>query len=259
MKPRVVAASVAFLASVPSARAGDYLLGPGDTVRLAVFGEPTLSRNLQIPATCQIDVELIGPVKACGRSPEAVAADISTRLADGYLVSPSVIVEIAEYGSQRVEVRGAAVTPGMRTLKGPTPLTEVIALAGGPAQPSVVQVEHVPAGGKATVYQLSQLYAVHDTVLVNGGDTVYLMPGRQVYLDGEVATEGPIAFREGMTVTQAVTLAGGPSEYASRRRVIVLRASGERVAVDLAAIRRGRIPDPALQPDDRITLPRAWF
>jgi polysaccharide export outer membrane protein len=256
---RVFAAIAALFVGPAVASAQDYLLGPGDTIRVAVFGEPTLSRTLQISQACQVDIELIGAVPVCGATPDAVASVITAKLADGYLVSPSVIVEIAEYGSQRVEVRGAAATPGMITLKGPTPLTEVISMAGGPAQPSVVDVEHAPAGGQATAYPLSQLYVTRDPVLVKGGDTVYLRPGRNVYVDGEVATEGPIAYREGMTVTQAITLAGGPSAYASRRRVIVLRGSGERVAVDLAAVRRGRLVDPVLQPDDRITLPRSWF
>ncbi len=239
--------------------AEEYRVGAGDTVSVQVFDEPRLSRVSLVPAHCRIDLELIGSVEMCGRTTVDLAADIQRRLAAGYLVDPHVIVEIANYGSQKIEVRGAVTTPGIQVLTGPTLLSQAITAAGGPQGENVVEVEVISAAGTAVTYSLSKLNTAATPVLVAGGDTVILRQGRHVYVDGEVKTEGQVAYHEGLTVSQAVSLAGGPGTYASQRRVFVLTESGQRIVVNLIRVRNGLDADVLLNPDDRVTLPRSFF
>ena len=86
-----------------------------------------------------------------------------------------------------------------------------------------------------------------------------LRQGRHVYVGGEVKTEGQVPYQEGLTVSQAISLAGGPGEYAAIRRVFVLTKSGERTVVNLVRVREGRAEDPVLHPDDRVTIRRSYF
>lgn len=236
-----------------------YVVGAGDTLKVSVYGEQALSGELVVPSACTVEVALIGPVRACERTPASLEEEVRTRLGERYLIDPRVIVEVSTYGSQKVNVGGAVKTPGIQILRGETPLAEVIAAAGGPDDDSVIDVEVIRAGGEKLATTMADLRAAHEPMLVARGDTVVLRHGRQVYLDGEVKSEGPVPYRVGLTLTQAVTLAGGPSPFASRRRAVVLTASGERVVVNLNAVRQGSVPDRVLAPDDRVTLPRSWF
>ncbi len=256
-----VLAAVAMWAGAPRAMASDtqYVVGSGDVLRVSVYGEQALSGDLMVPTACKIDVALIGAVEACERTPASIEEEVRTRLGERYLIDPRVIVEVSTYGSQKVDVGGAVKTPGIQILRGPTPLTEVVAAAGGPEDASVMDVELIRAGGERSTHALADLHAAKETLLVHRGDTVTLRHGRHVYLDGEVKSEGPVPYRTGLTLTQAITLAGGPSQFASRRKAIVLTAKGERVVVNLNAVRKGSQPDRVLEPDDRITLPRSWF
>lgn len=250
---RVIVAMAAIAVSTPSL-AQDYVLGAGDVVNIQVFDEPQLSGETLVPSACRVEVELIGSVSICGRTTREIAADVQKRLAEGYLVAPHVIVEVTTYGSQKIEIRGAIKTPGIQILTGPTSLSQVITTAGGPQGDNVVEVDLLKADGSTHTYALSKLNTADQPVFVDGGDVVNLRQGRHVYVDGEVKTEGPVPFHEGLTVSQAVSLAGGPGEYASNRRVYILKESGERIPVNLRRVRDGRDADVLLEPDDRITV-----
>ncbi|MFK7931469.1 MAG: polysaccharide biosynthesis/export family protein, partial [Myxococcota bacterium] len=67
------------IAADPAA-ASSYQVGPGDTLRLEVYGEDELSRDLVINAGCRIDVPLIGGQEVCGLTTEQIASQLQTEL-----------------------------------------------------------------------------------------------------------------------------------------------------------------------------------
>ncbi len=60
-------------------------------------------------------------------------------------------------------------------------------------------------------------------ITLRAGDTVYFPRAAQVYVMGSVARPGPYRYQEGMTVLQALTLAGGATERGSAGRAKVVR------------------------------------
>jgi polysaccharide export outer membrane protein len=80
---------------------------------------------------------------------------------------------------------------------------------------------------------------------------------RSVTVDGAVKSSGSFPVNGPLTLMQAVALAGGTSEEANSRRVAVVRQiSGKRqaAAFDLASIRKGESPDPAIYPGDIVVI-----
>ena len=258
---RTILASL-LLASSPAlaAEAADnYQLGAGDTLKIEVYGEDGLSREAKITSSCKVEVQLIGAVDVCGRTRAEVATEIQTRLADGYLQQPTVFVDVSEYGSQRIEIKGAVKTPGVRVLEGPTSLSEAITLAGGPDSPNVMRVQLVTDQG-AIEYDIESLSNSRDPVWVQPGNTVILLPPVTVQVFGEVKTSGPVAYQAGMTVTEALGLAGGTTELAGLNRAYVLRADGKtQVRVNIRRIQRGQDADVLLQPNDQLVVRRSIF
>jgi protein involved in polysaccharide export with SLBB domain len=74
-----------------------YVLGPGDKVRLIVFGEQNLSGEYTVAGSGVVALPLIGEVKAAGLTVPALTEAIRTRLADGYLRDPQVAMEVMGY------------------------------------------------------------------------------------------------------------------------------------------------------------------
>lgn len=258
-----VLAAVAALPGVAWAgAAAQYALGAGDTVAIQVFDEPELSREAaRITEGCTLELQLIGPVEVCGRTPVEVQETIRAKLSEGFMVDPKVLVTLIELGSKRVEVKGAVKRPGVQVIEGPTPLSQIVTQAGGPASSNVIEVTLVKADNSANVrsYLLAELDLSSDPVMVEAGDTVILKLPVNVYVQGEVEKAGAVPFTQGLTATQALTLAGGPTAYAGLGRAYILRSTGERVNINLRRITNGQEADVALMPNDKLVIQKSLF
>ena len=87
--------------------------------------------------------------------------------------------------------------------------------------------------------------------LVEDGDRIIVSRARQVFIDGYVNRPGGYTIEAGMTLRQALSLAGGVTELGAVNRVRVLR-NGKRVEdVELDAT--------VVQPGDTITVPKRFM
>lgn len=257
MLPLLLLSSLAMAAE--NADASTYKVGAGDTLRLEVYGEEDLTRDLVISASCRIEVPLIGGQEVCGLTTEEIASQVQAELADGYLVGPTVFVGVATYGSQRATVKGAVKEPGVHVLEGRTTLSELITIAGGPDSPNVIHAQLITENG-VQEYDLGELDARKDPVWIEPGQTVVLLPPVTVQVFGEVEESGPVAYRPGMTVTEALGLAGGATELAGLGRTRLLRAGSDKpMRVNVRRIRNGKDKDVVLQPDDQLLVRRSIF
>jgi protein involved in polysaccharide export with SLBB domain len=84
-----------------------------------------------------------------------------------------------------------------------------------------------------------------------------------VYVDGQVKTPQKIEWRPGLTVSQAVTEAGGVTDLGSPNRTSITRVTktGEtqKIKVRLKDIQKGKKPDIILERGDRITVQESAF
>lgn len=76
---------------------GEYTLRPADKVRVTVYNEPTLSGEFTIAASGTVALPLLGEVQAQGLTAAQLDAAIEKGLADGYLRSPNVAVEVLTF------------------------------------------------------------------------------------------------------------------------------------------------------------------
>jgi polysaccharide export outer membrane protein len=79
------------------------------------------------------------------------------------------------------------------------------------------------------------------------------------YVLGEVAHPGAYPVRGRITVVQALALAGGPTEFANDRKVVVIRNANDgkqtRYKVDARDVLAGNAPALPLQPGDTVFVP----
>jgi len=116
------------------AAVNDYHIGVDDLVQVSVWRNPELGITVPVRPDGKISVPLVGDVVAGGRTPEEVAQDIETRLAD-YVRDPQVSVILTELRSHeylsRVRVTGAVRQPvSLPYRQGMTVLDAVLAAGG---------------------------------------------------------------------------------------------------------------------------------
>ncbi|HYD44956.1 MAG TPA: polysaccharide biosynthesis/export family protein [Phenylobacterium sp.] len=124
-------------AALPAARVEaaleDYRIGPFDKLTINVFQVKDLTLDeVQVDASGQILLPLIGQVAAGGKSTRELSKEIAGKLAERYLQNPQVSVLVKEAASQKVAVEGAVMEAGVFQLKGRTSLLQAVAMAKGP-------------------------------------------------------------------------------------------------------------------------------
>lgn len=108
----------------------DYVIGPGDVLQVFVWKEPDVSGEVRVRTDGKVTIPLLGDVMAAGSTTQALAADLSQRLAR-FLTAPKVTVSLVSANSLRFFVVGAVNKPGEFLLNGRVTVLEALALAGG--------------------------------------------------------------------------------------------------------------------------------
>ena len=130
-----------------------YNLGSGDKVRITVFGHTDLSGEFLVDDTGIISMPLIGSVKSGGLTIRELEKTIIAKLKDGYLVNPSVNVEVVKF--RPFYIIGEVARPGSYPYISGMTVFNAVALAGGftsRAKKSEVLISR--GGGKAKEVKL---------------------------------------------------------------------------------------------------------
>ncbi|MBJ6986846.1 polysaccharide biosynthesis/export family protein [Devosia sp. MC521] len=76
---------------------GPYQLDTGDTVRVSVYGDPEISKSYRVDDKGAIAFPLVGAVQVRGTTTEQASKRLASALANGYMRSPDVAVEVEQY------------------------------------------------------------------------------------------------------------------------------------------------------------------
>lgn len=109
--------------------ASPYTLGPGDKLRITVFGEETLTGEYGVTGAGDVSFPLIGNIPVAGRSIEDVQAELTKRLGSGYIADPRVSAEIITY--RPYYILGEVGKPGQYDFAVGLTVEQAVAAAGG--------------------------------------------------------------------------------------------------------------------------------
>ena len=261
-----------------------YILGPDDEITVKALEAEEISGDpLRLDPAGYISLPLIGRVRAAGRTPEQLEAELSRRLS-AYIREPKVSVGISRFRSQPVSVIGAVNRPGVHQLEGRKTLIEMLSLAGGLREDAGHKVKitrraewgavplpsaETDASGQFSTAEISLQEVMEarnpaENVLIMPHDVITVPRAEMIYVVGGVHRSGGFVLneRESITVLQALALAGGLRATAKRKAGKILR-SGEpgarrtEIAVNLNHIMAGTSLDVPLEREDILFVPHS--
>ena len=111
----------------------DYVLQPSDLIKVQIFQEPDLERDVRLSRENTVALPLIGTVDLKGKTVRQVEELIRGLYARDFLVNPQVNIIVKEYSARTVTVLGAVNKAGVVSfpLEHPLTLLDAIAQAGG--------------------------------------------------------------------------------------------------------------------------------
>ena len=243
-----------------------YLAGPGDVLAVRIDMRPDVAAGaVASPASTLFTISssgllehpsLTAPLPVAGLTVEEISARLEDDLKRrGLADKPKVSVGVQEYVSHAILVSGLAKEPGTKILKREAiPLYVVVA----DSQPLPEAAKVTLVRNKSNVYEIDLAHTAEMSLLVHPGDVITLQasPAQFFYMGGEVKEPGEKTFHRGLTLTQAIIAAGGSRRKSREARVA--RDDGKGFLFvsryKLKDIDSGKLPDPLIQPGDRITI-----
>ena len=202
--------------------AAEYLLGPGDTLKVAVFDYAEMTAEVRVTAQGHVRLPQVGDLLVAGHPVpwlEDAIADLLQK--KSLVVKPQVTVTVVQYRSQAVTVLGEVNRPMVFVLERPTRLSEVLAAAGGIGAlggDEVLLTRQRGSTESRLSIDLARLFepgAGSSNLTVQGGDVVFVPRAPRFYVYGEVVRPGALRTEPGLTVDRAIALAGGISPKGS--------------------------------------------
>lgn len=158
-----------------------YLLGPGDVIKVFVWGQPELSGEMVVDPAGNIPFLLIGDVTVEGLTEEELEKILTEKLSQ-YIVDPQVSVTIIGYNSKKIYILGEINKPGEYPIGGSMiSLREAVFKAGLPTKSAALRRVRIitPQPHKPIVKIVNLSMILHQgdlkkDITLSAGDIVYI-------------------------------------------------------------------------------------
>lgn len=260
----------------------NYVLGPGDVIQIRAFEMPEISEKpFRVDGDGNVNLPVLGKVKASGRRVEELEADLLQRLRQ-YVRTPQVTITVIQYRSEPVFFVGAFRAPGIYPLEGARTLVEMMSVVGGLQPYASRRIEitrrkefgpiplpravESPDGQYSTVEislpSLQGAVSPAEDIVLRPFDVITVERAEMIFVSGAVRSAGgfELAEREYLTVVQVISMAGGLADNAKAGKARVLRpvldtSRRAEIPVNVKRILEGKDSDFRLLPNDTLYVP----
>ncbi len=252
----------------------DYKIGAKDLLEISVFGLDDMNKTVRVSEGGKITLPLLGEIEVEGLTKIELEKKLSQLLEEKYLQSPQLTVFIKEYQSKRISVLGAVGKPGPYELIGRQTLLQLISEAGGlteNAGDKIIVIRQLQDGSSTALkISIDNLIVEGDASLnipLEANDIINIPVDKEVfiYVFGQVKRSGAFKVKKSNipTLLQAIAQAGGFSERASKRNVLIKRidkdGEEQKIKVNVKDIIKGKKKDIQLLENDVVYVPETIF
>lgn len=221
----------------------DYVLGPGDDLRIYLWGDSVDFGTLKgyYEATVDLDGGLYitpaGRLAAYGRTIKDVNRTLTEILNFKY---SNITVEVAPARIRDfpVYVSGFVKNPGTVSVNGLWSVADVLGVSGGIVPEGSLRDIQVWRGGEQIAIDLYDLFirGIPVSLTMQEGDVIYVPPvSKSVAITGQVKREGIYEMTRGETVGDLLTYAGGLQVAGAAYTVRIVTQDGTSVMVSEAS------------------------
>jgi protein involved in polysaccharide export with SLBB domain len=271
----------------------DYRLGPADVLTVSVVGLKEFTQAQQpwleivVSNSGKIHIPFLGVLNVNDMTPSELESQITRRLQERDLVKqPQVTVRVKDYRGHTIYIIGEVMQPGQYYMRDNMYMLDLIGLSLGiptdgtmylyrrsPTQTKTKESEsdNQPATGETAV---AEAIKIDIKALAEGnrpdlnyrlqnGDVLYVPFNRPKYFYATGDLHNPGSFEippsRQLLISQAISFAGGPTKTAKMSKGFLVRydqaGTRQEMAVDFAAILKGKQPDFPVMPNDILFIP----
>jgi len=239
----------------------DYVLGPGDSLKVNLYGKESQFFELMVDQEGQTYIPDLGPMSLAGLSFAEAKVKIH-EVIDQKMIGVKVSVSMGQLRSIRVFVLGEAKLPGSYVVSSFSTMTNALVLSGGVSELGSLRNIQLKRKGK-----LVQTLDVYDLLLkgdtsgdaqLKSGDVVFIPPvGAQVGIKGQVKRPAYYELKGEGRVVDLLGYAGGmlTSAYPQGASLMRVNELNEREFLNLDLSQAAGL-NQLLSNGDKISLPK---
>lgn len=218
----------------------DYIIGPGDELRIRIWGQINFNANVTVDRTGEIYLPQVGEVHVAGLPYQALSSHLHAAIARVFR-NFNLTADIGQIRAVQVYVVGMVHRPGTYTISSLSTLVDALFASGGPSVEGSMRHIYLKRSGKTIAdFDLYDLLVngdkSHDARL-ESGDVIFVPPaGPQVAITGSVRYPAIYELRKGETIGDLINDAGGASTTAAESRISIERIQDHqtRAAMEVA-------------------------
>ncbi len=204
-----------------------YVIGPGDELRVRVWGQVNFSVDVLVDRAGEIYLPQIGQVHVAGLPFSNLESHLRSAISRVYK-NFQLTADLGRIRAVQVFVTGEARRPGVYTVSSLSTLVDAIFSSGGPSTSG--SLRHIELRRNGRVVTAFDLYALllrgdkSQDAPLQDGDVIYIPPvGPQVALVGSVRNPAIYELLPGESLSQAIRDSGGPSTVAAQTSISIER------------------------------------
>lgn len=236
-----------------------YVIGPGDEVRLLLWGRVNAQYNLTVDRDGRITIPQIGPLYVAGMTFEEMSKYIIKQ--SEQIVGTNVDISMGALKTIQVFILGDVVRPGPYTIGSFATITDALLMAGGPTViGSMRNVQLRRKGQLVTTFDLYDLLLKGDKskdMTLLAGDVVFVpVTGPLVGIAGNVKRPAIYELRSHFDLQALIDLAGGiiPTAYTQQIQVERIVKNERHIVVDIDDKNLAKTGEIKLQEGDLVKI-----
>ncbi len=216
----------------------EYMVGPGDTVNVQLFGKENNNYQLVVQRDGSVQFPELGPISLVGLNFAEVKRLLTSKI-NNTMIGVDANVSMGELRSIRIFIAGEAYKPGTYTVSGLATMTQALYVSGGLSD--IGSLRHIQLKRKGKLIGTLDLYDLllkgdtSDDLRLQSGDVVFIPAARAyVTIDGEVRRPAIYELKGHETLAQAIAMAGGLKATGYPQAVTVERFSDKHLKTVLS-------------------------
>lgn len=210
----------------------DFRVGPGDELRIRVWGQVNFQSNLRVDRAGEIFLPQIGPVHVSGLPFSQLDEQLHAAIGRIYR-NFNLTVGLGQIRSIQVYVTGQARRPGVYTISALSTLVDALFASGGPALHGSLRTIELRRGNRLEaqfdLYDLLQRGDKSKDVHLESGDVIFIPPvGAQAAVTGSIRIPAIYEIKPGEPLSALLAYAGGATSVAAQARISIERVDGHR-------------------------------
>ena len=190
-----------------------YVLGPGDSLEINLYGNEDLTTEAYISREGELFIPLLGPVNLIGLTFEEANTLLQNKV-KSRLIGTEISISLKELRSISIYLLGEAYKPGQYLMSALSTVTNALFVAGGVNKNGSLRNIQIKRNNKVIAeydfYDFLLKGQLGSDVKLQDGDIIFIpFIENRVKIGGSFKRPGVYEFKDNETIADAILLAGG--------------------------------------------------